>query len=363
MASLLLIDDDEQLLRQLAQAVEQVLPAAEASVETWVPQDADMDASEAFAEKVSKDVVLVITDWDLTKRGQMGLFGPSIVEWSQARLIPVGDFSRGNAGVLEAEPNLFEFRVPTSTMAAAANFIAAVYRGFVSISSSLAAHPNYLESRSPSTVLANVLGEQTAATQFSPYGLRLGTMSSPLMGKITSTADDATPPPEEKRAILVYVLGHLLLNAILKFPGPIMSGPAIAAHVGVADSELAALSDLFDAAKYSGPFSELGPYFWHFKVGARLVELVEALPEEPNVETQGELNRVAIEHHLKRKMARHGCPRCKGNNGGFYCPLTKRAVCIRPDCSVGSNSWIPQGATLCRIEREFYDEWSPILGF
>jgi len=78
--------------------------------------------------------------------------------------------------------------------------------------------------------------------------------------------------------------------------------------------------------------------------------------------TVGEMNRAALEKQLGAVLPRHGCTRCQGQNGGFYCPFTKRAVCLRSDCSVGSNGWIPPGARLCRIEKDYFDEWSPLLG-
>jgi hypothetical protein len=364
MASLLLIDDDEALLSTLAEKVRELLPTSEATVETWSPSRDDTKPFDVFASKIRGDTALVVTDWDLTERGLTGLFGPSIVDWSQARLIPVGDFSRGHAGALAKEPNLFEFRIPTEVNAAAA-FIAGVGRGFITIASELSNKPELLNGRSPSAVLAGILGVSSRESHFALYGLRLGPTSGPLLGKITSinAVASAESKPDEMRSLLTYLLGHLLFNAVLRFSGPIMDSQALAAYVGVSASEIATISGLVGRANYTGPFADLGPYFWTYKVDEDLAPLIDALPADLETETQGELNRKAIELHLGQKMARHACNRCQGNNGGFYCPFTARPVCIRADCSVGSNSWIPQGATLCRIERDFYDEWSPILGF
>jgi hypothetical protein len=152
------------------------------------------------------------------------------------------------------------------------------------------------------------------------------------------------------------------LNAVLRFPGPILSSRALAAYVGSGEPEELVIGDLFSEAQYSGPFSGLARYFWLSKVDEKLRELISALPQGFNAETHGEMNREALELHLGRKLTRHDCPRCAGQNGGFLCPFTRRTVCQRPDCSVGSNSWVPPGAKLCRVERDFYEEWAPILG-
>jgi hypothetical protein len=161
--------------------------------------------------------------------------------------------------------------------------------------------------------------------------------------------------------LLAYVIGHILLNAILKYPGPILSEEALCAYLAVAQDQIDVVAKIFGPARYSGPFSEMRRYYWHESVNQILDDLTTALDDQ-EFETFGELNREAVERNLGRKLNRHGCSRCIGQNGGFYCPFTRRPVCTRSDCSVGASSWIPQGAQLCRIEREFYDEWAPLLG-
>lgn len=363
MASILLIDDDSNLLDELVAELSARLANGEAEIRKWVPTKDEVDAQSSFNQRIDPDTLLVVTDYDLTAQGRTGLFGATIVGWCQTRAIPVGDFSRANTGALPKEPNLFELRIPTDA-AAAATFIASVFRGFKSIRDQLNARADLLEKkRSPAGVLADVLGAPEAESQFMLYGIRLGTTNGALLDKIVRTApDDVEPEPGEKRALLCYIVGHILLNAVLRFPGPILSSRALVAYVGSAESEMEAICNIFAEALYVGPFSDLGRYFWLSKVDETLRKLTEALPKKFNAETHGELNREAIELHLKRKLARFSCPRCAGQNGGFLCPFTGRTVCQRSDCSVGSNSWIPQGAKLCRIERDFYEEWAPILG-
>jgi hypothetical protein len=184
-----------------------------------------------------------------------------------------------------------------------------------------------------------------------------------LADRVIETApDDQEPSDERKRRLLSYIIGHLLLNAVLRFPGPIMSMRALKAYTASDEADAPDILALFAPAAYAGPFSRLDTFFWLSKVDEILDTYIGALPADVQTETSGEMNRKAIEAHLNRDLARHGCPRCQGANGGFYCPLTQRTVCLRQDCSVGSNSWIPAGARLCRIERDFFDEWAPVLG-
>jgi hypothetical protein len=360
--SILLIDDRKDLLSQLIGALRAQLTDEDVDIRDWTPTNEDKDAYGSFKSRVDENTVLVVTDLDLTGQGQLGLFGTTIVAWCQTEHIPVADFSRGKVGSLPKEPNLFELRVP-SDPETAAPAIAALYRGFEGIRRSLRAKPQIIENRrSPAAVLSEVLGVPSSESQFALYGLRLGTANASLMEEMAGAAPDDRPTTAEKGALLGYIIGHLLLNAVLRFPGPILSTPALMAYVACGEPETAPVSEIFANAKYSGPFSELEPYFWLTKVDETLEQLSKKVAPDSSSETTGGFNRTVLESVLGRTLKRHECDRCKGENGGFYCPFTRRTVCVRPDCSVGSNSWIPQGAKICRIERDFYEEWSPILG-
>ncbi len=303
---------------------------------------------------------MVITDYDLTK-GVKGFFGLSIVAWCQNRSIPVGEFSRGDMVELPKDPNLFELRVPSSE-ADAATFIANAFMGFRKIRTTLESTPTLLdEGKSLATVLAAILGRKNLSSQLALYMSRLGAANSGLLRKLRAFAGEEVPDQEDKIRLLTYVLGHVLLNAILKYPGPILSERALCAYVATSHCEFAAIADVFDEAQYKGPFSDTARYYWRKEVDARIEALGEKI-ELDNSASFADLNRAVLEAKLERKLAAHECTRCAGVKGGFWCPFTIRPVCERSDCSVPSSSWIPQGAQLCRVERDFYDEWAPLLG-
>ncbi len=355
MGNLVLIDDTDDQLRELADALGRILSPPEADIRQWLPTR-DVEPQKRFEELVDENTVLVVTDYDLT-RSQIGLFGATIVDWCQAKVIPVGDFSRGLRNPLPKEPSLFEIRIPNKTEQAAA-YIAAVYRGFEKISASIGNAPSLLQrKKSPIGVLSEILGRSQEEPRFALYGVRLGSANTGLIDKLDRPTDD------EKRRMLTYVIGHLLLNVILRFPGPILSKKALAAYCAINEKEIDDVQSLFASTIYAGPFSHVDQYFWLSNVDDVLDEINRTNPSDSAAETQGQLNREAIERVLDRQLSRHECPRCHGENGGFLCPLTQKTVCQLPNCSVGSSAWIPAGARLCRIEKDFYDEWAPILGF
>jgi hypothetical protein len=191
---------------------------------------------------------------------------------------------------------------------------------------------------------------------------RRGSANSSLVERLRSYAlPEKVPTSADKAQLLAYVLGHVLLNAILKFPGPILSEKALCAYVATTTDEIETIVPLFGAALYSGPFSDGARYFWREDVDEALDAIGTTIADQ-QFEDFGDFNRKAIETVLSKKLAIHECKRCGGLKGGFLCPFTRRPVCQRADCSVSASSWIPQGAQLSRVEREFYNEWAPLLG-
>ena len=194
--------------------------------------------------------------------------------------------------------------------------------------------------------------------QFLQYTTRYSGANSALVRILRSSG--GTRASVEKR-LLAYIMGYLLLNGVLRFPGAIVNSEALAAFLAIAQTEGAAIEPVFAAARYIGPFSQLGPFFW-----THLVEEVlsshEGKVAGEAFDTVGSRNRSLAEKAVGRLLEKdRRCLRCSGENGGFLCPFTKRTVCERPDCSTVSNTWIPVGARVSRIERVFYEEWAPIL--
>src|SRR4051794_15220464 len=212
--AILVIDDDETLLARLLQRLEAEVGDHTVSIQAWMPQG-DQDPRLEFDKRVTENTLLVITDYDLTTQGVTGLFGASIVSWCQARAVPVGNFSRANVTRLPREPNLFELRVSPDIGEAAA-YTASVFRGFRDLRDSLSEKSDDVEGlRSPAVALAALLGRPTLEADFSLYMSRLGAANGALLEKLRGGLSDTHAADEAaKRRLLVYIVGHVLVNAI-----------------------------------------------------------------------------------------------------------------------------------------------------
>ena len=357
---ILLIDDQQDKLESLAEQVRVKVDVG--TVQTWCPREGE-NPSEAFDDLAGDNTVLVVTDYDLTTAVK-GLFGHSVVAWCRNRLIPVGDFSRGHKDALSVEPDLFELRVPRGDADAAA-YIVRMFEGFRRIRDEIELKAELLKSgQSPAEVLAHLLGRSDLESQLAPYLSKPGLFNSSLLDKLTSGQQVGEHAKAvEKTKLLTYILGHVLVNAVLKYPGPILAEGPFCAYLATSDEDVETVARLFKSARYKGPFDDGERFFWRDKVDAVVEEQARKLEVDDSEFTSfGDYHRVVVAKALGGQIAQHGCKRCDGEKGGFWCPFTKRAVCELGDCSSTASSWVPDGAYACRVERGFFDEWSPILG-
>lgn len=167
MKTILLIDDTQEQLQKLETALRAEIPEDEARIFAWQPKKEDATEPVELLEKYldENDVAFVVTDYDLTGKGGLGLYGSTVVDHCQLRAVPVGDYSRGSQKRLPSEPSLFEIRVPTESYTSAAKYITAVFRGFEEIQAKV----DQLEGmpRSPSSGLATLLNRPNDQSQFS----------------------------------------------------------------------------------------------------------------------------------------------------------------------------------------------------
>lgn len=346
---ILLIDDDPDQLGALETEVKAL--TVDTEVLAWLPKPGE-DALAQFEAMVADATALVVTDYDLT-RGPAGFFGASIVSWCQQRAIPVGDYSRGNKRNIPKQPSLFEFRFSTTPKVAAGEIVK-IHAGFVELRQHFENAPNLLSEPSPANMLAKILGKEDTTAQLSLYTPQMTATPGLVELFIEHTQID------ERKSLAAYLLGHLLFNSVLRYPGPVLDERTLCSYLAIADDQFGSVADLFETTRYAGPFSTLGSRYWRDEVD----DLIDAIGDEVDVPFDGNIAgyRRAVLETKVGTLARYDCPRCGGERGGYRCPFTQATVCELGECSVGASAWLPQGGDLVRVERSYYDETAPMLG-
>lgn len=362
--AILVIDDDAAHCKELADGVYAALVRrGHGAVEVlqWSPGEGEEPLARfnAFIEKY--DVRLVITDYDLTQQGTLGLFGATVVDWCQLKAIPVGDFSRKNVDALAKEPNLFELRIRIEEPEAPEQ-VAELYLGFEEVRRAFDEGPDIGSYRNPAAALATILERRGLTPQFSQYGNKYASANASLVDALRADHSEEERNKLRQR-FFVYIAGHILVNSVLRFPGPLVNRRALAAYLAIHPEEAVRVEGLFTEARYRGPFGGLEDFWWVEDIDDVLDSHRDQLDPSITYASAGaERRRLAEIAKGNTLELDPECNRCGGEEGGYFCPYTNRAVCERSDCSTPSSTWIPQGARLSRLEYDFYEEWAPILG-
>lgn len=216
-----------------------------------------------------------------------------------------------------------------------------ISQGFKDIEVALNAQPQLLEGRhSPTEVLASVLGDSNLADEF------LGYAAQNLVYFAKPEVDYEDYQISEVRRYATQ-LGYWLFNYIITFPGPILRTDAALAYLNIHPSELAKHSELLDIiapAKYTGPFSEVGGYYWRFK----LIRILD--------ENDGDIGNHPI---IGGKVIKRVDPENLGALA-YICmvsgkPIAEGQAAINPD-------WVPSGASEAKIDETVLEELGPLAG-
>lgn len=148
------------------------------------------------------------------------------------------------------------------------------------------------------------------------------------------------------------LLGYWIRNQLLQFPGVILDTVAAAAHLDVDHVQFATKSELqspFSSALYSGPFGDLGPFWW-----------TTGLDDILSQNTPPNATKMFSGHDYLKSLGKD-VPRSRcieGHEGtGYYCIIEKLPVCA--EHSTEPQGWLPAGATKSRISKRTYDANAP----
>ena len=147
---------------------------------------------------------------------------------------------------------------------------------------------------------------------------------------------------------LPRLLGKWLRLSILRFPGLLVNEKAAASYLNIAVDDFASteIRELFEPARYLGPFSDLSGWWWREEL-----DLLLGCNSADDGRQYAEQHDHRVDECLDPQDSRRA---------GYYCMLTREPV--SRENSRGGVSWFPQGADLARIRKDRFDTLTSLVG-
>ena len=199
-----------------------------------------------FKVILKNNPILVVTDYDFSGSGLNGFYGLTIARWCKSKLIPIGEYSDKDKFGNIVQPNLFDISVPSGHTVAPVH-IASIVNGFISFRNFIESNKEIVENKfSLSKIISLILGREHLQLHFNQYIESIDKVSI-IYERIKKVST------QKLRTITTYIIGYLLLNSILKYPGPIISEQVLCSYLSIATSNSGDLKRVFKKAIYQGP--------------------------------------------------------------------------------------------------------------
>jgi hypothetical protein len=196
----------------------------------------------------------------------------------------------------------------------------------------------------PASALAAVLGKPETESRIALYG----SGEQGFLKEILAAYDPEHPNMEAMLKRMPRILGNWLFLSILRFPGILLNSIATASYLNIDPTTFQRenIRQEFAHALYTGPFHELGPWWWRAAIDAHLGDAgfgdgrefldKAGVSVAPCVDPQS--------HEL----------------AGYYCMLTRSPVSANNSC--GGITWFPAGADLARIRKDKFEQITALVG-
>ena len=198
----------------------------------------------------------------------------------------------------------------------------------------------------PAAALAAILRKPESESRIALYG----SGEQAFLKEILTFYDPDQPDMDALQKRMPRILGNWLLLSILRFPGILVNLLAAASYLNVDPKAFLqeGVQQLFDRARYTGPFCELelGPWWWRSELDALLGEAGWD-DGRAYCDKAGATVGPCLDPH-------------SGERAGYYCMLTRAPVSASNSC--GDISWFPSGADLARIRKDKFEQITALVG-
>lgn len=356
---ILVFEDDDKQFETINKELRKHLTEKEVLIEQFKLTNEEKKAEKVLSTKIvekriSKNkngsVELVVIDTDLTKYPDVDLNEPTIANECKRHNVPYCVYNVDTTQKIEKLKSWQDegINLISRDPELIARQCVGVYHGFDHIKNTVKGivSKTFL---GPTEIVSNVMGApKESKSQIALYLESYYKMVPSEQSKETEFKNYITP-----------LLGYIVYNSILRFPGVVLNETAAASYLDIKVSQFSnpKTQKYFKDALYTGPFNELGPYWWKEGLDKLLAE----------VKTNSEKNQTGRDFIRKKGLTKIERCRCedkssRGHLGaGYVCVITNTPVCAKH--SKGSISWLPRGATLARISNSEWDELGPWFSF
>ena len=307
----------------------------------------------SWVERVmkDKDVGLVVCDKELGRyRKCKGLSATAVSVVAERKGFPFCVYSRA---ATEDDRELARFKglrrwesgeITLDGLGAAdwVRQIVDLFQGFEQIKTNYADVAG--ECKTPAAALATILSHPDSESRIAMYGSGEQT----FLKEILPYYDSEKPNIKELQQRMPRILGTWLYLSILRFPGILVNQTAAASYLNIScdDFKKPEVQAYFEKSRYTGPFGELGPWWWRNELDS-IIDEADCKDGREYVGKQGVDTSVCDDPDSKERA-------------GYYCMLTQTPV--SDDNSCGGISWFPSGSDLARIRKDKFEEITAMVG-
>lgn len=305
-------------------------------------EDDDEETMAMLRSWLQEDIpILAVLDWDLTEY-ESGVRREHVQSACSDFGIPLCVYHR-DEGRFSNPDELQEFEEdliridPKDDPEDLADSIGNIARTFDQIHQRLIS----ADSQNPQSAIFEIIDPPgSAESKLDQYSL-----GYPETLQVAKTLEDE----HDRLRVVSTLIGYWIYNQLLGYPGVLLNCVATASYLQVNHEQFCEDEEYqlaVKAAKYEGPFSDLGNWWW-------LPRLDELRAQYDNPGGDGLINGPSFfNEHADLEIEPVHCEEGDHNEAGYYCILTEKPIC--KEDSVRPKGWIPAGATQSRIaESEF----------
>ncbi len=313
--------------------------------------------AEALDKSRYANVVLVVTDRDLSTKAWGGLSEAAVTRAASARGLPVACYRQAILNVedrLRRVPGDGQIELPLDVEDRAAQ-VAILARGFVQLENLVREHrartratgAQLTRESTPGQLIASILEQPITASRFDSYACA----DRGAVEEILNLPEDATVTKKIQRRLIV-ALGVWLADVVMQYPGLLVDEVAAASYLDIHPRDFAKpeVRALFRSARYkNGPFAtERRPMWWK--------HLLDDLLDDAGAVTGRDL---CGKRGIKR-IRFCPCSVDKTISAGYYCMATAQP--LSAENSSGRVNWFPPGAELARLTKATHRKLAPWIG-